>query len=328
MMGMTMAQTPKTPSVSIENVTLTAPTSVSFNIVVNDDCDKYLYLISDTSFFQLAAAFGMTHAQFMELMPQYGIEWVTATTGQVDNYTSSDLEPNSTYGIYVLAKNAQGESFVAEHLFTTSIAGGSGTAELTMTLTNPTPDTYQIEVAINDQTAYYWYSIFDEPVLQQLGYSSAADMTTQQFYDLMDRLVNDMELSYLVHSSALTEEMPVEEMEVGVDYVAVAFPFNADGILGTYTEPIHFSHEVGVNDYSRVEMNIWPNPASDYVNVSADSDIQSVRVMDLQGHLVLNEQCEGQEVRINISSLSAGAYVVSIHTNGVVVSKPMIVTGK
>ena len=119
MMGMTMAQTPKTPSVSIENVTLTAPTSVSFNIVVNDDCDKYLYLISDTSFFQLAAAFGMTHAQFMELMPQYGIEWVTATTGQVDNYTSSDLEPNSTYGIYVLAKNAQDESFVTEYLFNT-----------------------------------------------------------------------------------------------------------------------------------------------------------------------------------------------------------------
>lgn len=328
MMGMTMAQTPKTPSVSIENVTLTAPTSVSFNIVVNDDCDKYLYLISDTSFFQLAAAFGMTHAQFMELMPQYGIEWVTATTGQVDNYTSSDLEPNSTYGIYVLAKNAQDESFVTEYLFNTSMTGGSGTAELTMTVTQPTSDNYNISIDINDQTAYYWYFIFSDPLLQQLGYSSATDMTTQQFYDLMDRLVNDMELSYLVHSSALTEEMPVEDMEVGVDYVAVAFPFNADGILGTYTEPIHFSHEVGVDDYSRVQMNIWPNPAADYVNVSADRNIQNVRVMDLQGHLVLNEQCEGQEVRINISSLSAGAYVVSIHTDGTVVSKPMIVTGK
>lgn len=75
-------------------------------------------------------------------------------------------------------------------------------------------------------------------------------------------------------------------------------------------------------------MNIWPNPAADYVNISADSDIQSVRVMDLQGRQVLNESCSGQNVSVNISSLSAGAYVVSIHTNGVVVSKPMIVTGK
>lgn len=328
MLGVTKAQVAKTPSVTVENVTLTTPTSVSFDIAVHDDCVKYLYVIADTSFMQMATAFGMTQAQFLEQMSQYGISWVPAVAGQVDNYTTTDLEPNAMYVIYVLAKNAQNEPYVVEHPFMTSMSGGTGTAELTMTVTQPLPTSFSIDVAINDQTAYYWYFVFSDPLLQQMGYANVESTTTPQYYELLDRMVNEMGLSYLVHTSPLTEEMSEEDMELGVRYVAVAFPFNADGVLGTYTQPIVFAREVGVAEYDRVEMRVWPNPTEDYVNLSADEDIQRVRVVDLHGHLVMDETFESQTVRLNISGLSAGAYLVNIHTAHGVATKPLLIKGR
>lgn len=314
--GIAFAQQPKTPSVSITNFQLTSPTTIAFDITVNGDCSKYLYVISDTNFFQMASAMGLTQEQFLEMMASYGIQWVTATTGQVDHYTADDLEPNSTMGIYVLAKNEQNESYVTQYIFNTSQGGGTGTAELTMTLTHPSADIYHMDVNINDQTSYYWYYVLDQDLTVQMGFSNFDNMTTQDYYNLMDMLINQYGMSYLRHGSSISEDFQIGlNIEEGNDYVAVGFPFNANDQLGTYTQPIRFTAMTGVADYAQVQMKLWPNPADDVLHVSAATNMKQIRIIDMMGRVVLQESATGQESTIDVSALSAGAYVVKVATD-------------
>ena len=129
----------KTPSVEILNITQTGATSYSFDVQVNTGCTRYVYLIADPGLMDMAEAFGMTQVQLIEYFVSMGINWVSAQDGQLDSYDVSDLEPNERYAIILLAKGAtEDDNLVLIEEISTSETGGTGLAELTMTLTDLT----------------------------------------------------------------------------------------------------------------------------------------------------------------------------------------------
>ncbi len=73
--------------------------------------------------------------------------------------------------------------------------------------------------------------------------------------------------------------------------------------------------EDGLNN---VDVTIYPNPASDYINVNADA-LEAVEVYSMSGALVANVKGEST---VDVSSLTKGAYLVKVVTaNGVKVEK-------
>jgi hypothetical protein len=56
----------------------------------------------------------------------------------------------------------------------------------------------------------------------------------------------------------------------------------------------------------------YPNPVKDVLNLSYKSVINNVRVVNLLGQEVLNSKTSTNEVQVNMSALSAGAYIVNI----------------
>ncbi|NHM02643.1 T9SS type A sorting domain-containing protein [Flavobacterium difficile] len=56
----------------------------------------------------------------------------------------------------------------------------------------------------------------------------------------------------------------------------------------------------------------YPNPVKDILNLSYKTTISNVRVVNLLGQEVLNTKVNANEVQVNMSSLTAGAYVVNI----------------
>ncbi|MCW5518983.1 T9SS type A sorting domain-containing protein [Aureitalea sp. L0-47] len=74
-------------------------------------------------------------------------------------------------------------------------------------------------------------------------------------------------------------------------------------------------------DFSKPEISLYPNPASEVLNLSIEShSIESINIISLSGQILLSET--GPFTSINVSTFSAGIYFLEISTqNGRVVKK-------
>jgi hypothetical protein len=78
------------------------------------------------------------------------------------------------------------------------------------------------------------------------------------------------------------------------------------------------------NNFAATNFSIYPNPASDVVNVNAGNLlINSIQITDLNGRVVKNINTESiSNVQIDIQDLNSGMYLMSVFTNeGVGTSK-------
>lgn len=57
---------------------------------------------------------------------------------------------------------------------------------------------------------------------------------------------------------------------------------------------------------------IYPNPVSDYMNVSSGSVISEIRVFDLLGHTLMSKTINEKEVMIDLSHFSTGTYFLQV----------------
>jgi hypothetical protein len=71
-----------------------------------------------------------------------------------------------------------------------------------------------------------------------------------------------------------------------------------------------------ISENAITEINMYPNPATDLVNISINGDYTNATVViyDTEGRMVINQVFIGQ-TEINISSLEAGIYFVKINTS-------------
>lgn len=71
----------------------------------------------------------------------------------------------------------------------------------------------------------------------------------------------------------------------------------------------------GVGDVESEQKGIYPNPASDYTTVVSADEIRNVKIYSIAGTLVLNVNGDGgSSLDVEVSSLSAGHYVVVVET--------------
>lgn len=68
---------------------------------------------------------------------------------------------------------------------------------------------------------------------------------------------------------------------------------------------------MGVNDNEGMRISIYPNPTNGCFTIEGEG-IQKVEVSNTLGQCVASQQCEGQLTSIDVTSLPAGLYMVSI----------------
>ena len=80
---------------------------------------------------------------------------------------------------------------------------------------------------------------------------------------------------------------------------------------------------VGIDEVSsNVVLNVFPNPATNYVNVVANEEIANVTIMNAMGQTVYsNNNVEGESININTSDFAAGIYMVTVKTNNGISTK-------
>ena len=77
---------------------------------------------------------------------------------------------------------------------------------------------------------------------------------------------------------------------------------------------------VGVNEFLSLEVEIYPNPASEYVTIKWNQFMEGVtyHLLDSSGKLVRQGIIQKQDVRIETSDLAAGKYVLRTKKNSMV----------
>lgn len=70
---------------------------------------------------------------------------------------------------------------------------------------------------------------------------------------------------------------------------------------------------LSVNETSVINVNIYPNPASDYISIEGE-DIQDVTIYDISGRTLMTVEFRNNVQNINISDLNSGVYFLNIRT--------------
>ena len=95
--------------------------------------------------------------------------------------------------------------------------------------------------------------------------------------------------------------------------LSLSAQINADGISDDAIKDNFALNEV---------VNMYPNPVENYLTIRSKSEITRVQVYSLLGDLVIDVKTNF--LRINLSNLNSGIYMIKIHSNQFFVTKKLI----
>lgn len=94
--------------------------------------------------------------------------------------------------------------------------------------------------------------------------------------------------------------------------VRMTIPCNCNTAFVTFwVTPIEATQSV---DDNKIDVRVFPNPATDFVTIEAD-DIEQATLMDMTGKTLNSIASENNFIRINLSDLKAGVYLISVKTH-------------
>lgn len=117
---------------------------------------------------------------------------------------------------------------------------------------------------------------------------------------------------------AAVEEAPLDwtRMDVaipaGTKYIAINY--YSDYAYYLYVDDVTIEEGVGINDVDNVNMQLFPNPASRQVTISANGIEGRVNaaIVDLNGRTVMEQSANAQSFTFDLNGLARGAYFVRL----------------
>ena len=98
-----------------------------------------------------------------------------------------------------------------------------------------------------------------------------------------------------------------------------------DGNLSDWSSAISVT-TVGINSWLESSVNLYPNPAKEYVDIRVDGDlnVSMMEVYDVYGKLINTVTVVDNPTRINVSNLANGMYFVRVTTEAGKVTKSFV----
>ena len=114
-------------------------------------------------------------------------------------------------------------------------------------------------------------------------------------------------------------------MEVNDSYTAMLHCFSSDIDNSEETVPVTLNViDVSVNEYNEIEVSLYPNPATDYVQIFSNQ-IERVEIYNMMGQRVFDNFYGDTHVIIPTSNLAPGTYAVTVTSHDTRVTKQVIV---
>lgn len=92
------------------------------------------------------------------------------------------------------------------------------------------------------------------------------------------------------------------------------------------TAEVIVSESTGIVQYNSTDIHVFPNPAKDYFNVSLPDEMNAdVFLTDLKGEQIMKLNRQSGDIRVDVSGLNTGVYVVKIVFRDSITLKKIIV---
>ncbi len=82
---------------------------------------------------------------------------------------------------------------------------------------------------------------------------------------------------------------------------------------------------VGINERSAANISVYPNPTTDVLNINANMNIESVKMINLVGQTVITHTGDAQNITLNTSGLKSGIYTLQIKMADGFINKKIVV---
>lgn len=84
--------------------------------------------------------------------------------------------------------------------------------------------------------------------------------------------------------------------------------------------------EVSITDIANEQLLVYPNPASDFINIQATNSIDQLKIFNILGELVYQEQKGQISTQVDIQHLKTGPYLVEIRIEAGIIRERMVIT--
>ncbi|WP_312767292.1 T9SS type A sorting domain-containing protein [Epilithonimonas sp.] len=189
-------------------------------------------------------------------------------------------------------------------------------------------DYYMLSLYYNNNGNYSWAGGFNFMYSGKLyadsdvNFLDLGSWVPDKWYNLRIEIdhVTEKNVKYyldnqLVHTSSLGTKV-VRANDLNFEFDNDGSGFIVDNII------IKDMDQLSVSEINKTQINIFPNPTSDFINIKSDEKIKSVKLYSALGSLVKTENNEFS--RINISNLPKGNYLISIETDSGTETKKII----
>jgi len=114
------------------------------------------------------------------------------------------------------------------------------------------------------------------------------------------------------------------EMQIGYHCYTVTAEYSYCG-ESAHSNEACVDVTVGIDEIGENEVSLYPNPASNRVNVTSIHEMTRLTVTNYVGQIVYTEDVSTTRVELNTNSYQAGVYLVKIETESGVVTKRVII---
>jgi Leucine-rich repeat (LRR) protein/phosphotransferase system HPr-like phosphotransfer protein len=92
-----------------------------------------------------------------------------------------------------------------------------------------------------------------------------------------------------------------------------------------FTFDVKEDRPTNINSEQDIDINIYPNPVSDIVNIKANEVIESIDILTVSGRIVYSKVVNSEQIRVNTNNIQSGVYIIRIRTENSTVTKKIII---
>jgi hypothetical protein len=132
-------------------------------------------------------------------------------------------------------------------------------------------------------------------------------------------------------TSMLTQVYAISD-SVGVFKLALQLycPTKMEGQFLTAYDQLNISESdggfsAGISEINSNKIKVYPNPFNDHITISLDNDkLSEISIIDIVGKEVLNKKYSDKIIKIDMNTISAGTYILTIKNNNTVKTQQIV----